>query len=330
MVVISVTVTASEEEVVAGIPRTVSIATNVPASIFYTLDGSVPTLFSTMYTGPIFLSTFKLNVTLNILATNGVESSPIVTECYVTNQVIGTNARLPHSTTTQPVRLSLPNPYPFGANPLGPEGEYLSPADSGITVDNPALPAQPTGFNGFGKPVGFTNQPYNLQNYSIEYSTTNAEGEMGPGIGNLPAKVTVERETPPPEVTNENSNLFDPRAFVIYQDSTTENPDDPAQINRISWSLENPERARDGNYFYNTGLDAPPVSGTFLRPQYNPRTNMLTYYYLDTWTNKWIISTTPYVQTGPYTGNLSGIINQRSAGSKYVFQWLPFTRRVLF
>lgn len=331
MVVISVTITASEEQVVAGIPRTVSISTNVPTSIFYTLDGSIPTLFSTMYTGPIFLSTTGLSVTLNILATNGTDSSPIVTETYVTNMAEGTNARLAHSATDAQPGSNIPDLYPFGTNPYQPDQDFLNPADAGITVDNPALPSTPTGFDGAGNPVGFTNQPFDLTNYSIKYSTSDREGQTGPGIGNLPFNVTIQTESAPPETTNQNSNMFDPRAFVIFQDSTTENPSDPPHINRMHFSLENPEKTRDGNLFFNSGLDAPPVSGTFLRSHYNPRTNMMTYYYLDTWTNKWIISTTPYVQNGTFDGNLSGVAQASGgAGAKYVFEWLPFTRRVLF
>lgn len=331
MAVISVAVTASEEQVVAGIPRTVAISTNIPASIFFTLDGSVPTLFSTMYTGPIFMPTDRLSVTLNILATNGMDTSPIVSEVYVTNMAEGTNARLAHSATDADAGSNIPDLYPFGTNPIQPNADFINPADAGITVDNPAIPSTPTGFDGAGNPVGFTNQPFDLTNYSIKYSTTDRIGQTGPGIGNLPASVKVEAESAPPETSNQNSNMFDPRAFVIFQDASTENPNDPPHINRMHFSLENPEKARDGNHFYTAGLDAPPVSGTFLRSHYNPRTNNITYYYLDTWTNKWIISTAPYVPSGTWDGNMAGrAAAGGSAGAKYVFEWLPFTRRVLF
>lgn len=330
MAVISITVTVSEEEVVAGIPRTVALATNILASIFYTLDGSAPTLFSTVYTGPIFLPTDKLSVTLKIFATNGVDSSAIVTETFITNSVEGTNARLPHSATNVAAGENIPGLYPFGNNPIQPNGEFLNPADAGLTVDNPALSQIPSGFDGSGNPTGFTNEPYNLENYSIRYSTTDREGQTGHGIGNLPAQVTVEVPPPPPDETNQNSTLFDPRAFVIFQDATTENPNDPPNINRMHFSLENPERARDGNNFFTAGLDAPPVSGSFLRSHYNPRTNMITYYYLDTWTNKWIISTAPYSPNGSWDGNMSNIALSKRPGAGFVFEWLPFTRRVLF
>lgn len=330
MAVISVAVTVSEEQIVAGIPKTVSIATNISATIFYTLDGAVPTLFSTIYTGPIFLPTDKLSVTLKVLASNGTDTSPVVSDTFITNLASGTNARLAHSGTDAEAESNIPDLYPFGTNPIQPNANFISPAEVGITVDNPALPSIPSGFDGAGNPVGFTNQSYDLTNYSIKYSTTDKIGQPGHGVGNLPASVTVEREIAPPDTTQQSSNLFDPRAYVIFQDASTENPNDPPHINRMSFSLENPEKARDGNHFFTSGLDAPPTSGTFLRSHYNPRTNQVTYYYMDTWTNKWIISTAPYTPSGGGTSNLSGVVLSKQAGAGFVFEWLPFARRVLF
>lgn len=330
MAVISVIITESTDQVVAGIPKTISIETNIPSTIFYTLDGSAPNLFSTIYIGPIFLPFNSLSVTLNVLATNGTDYSPIVTENYITNML--DNTRLPHSTTDiQPNDSSGGDLYPFGTEPTQPQGTYLSPGDAGITVDDSALPSIPSGFDGNSNPTGFTNQSYTVENYQIVYSTTNAEGETGHGIGNLPATAQIKPDDPTPETTEQFSTMFDPKAFVIFQDFDKENPNDPPQINRQFFSLEDPNKARDGNYYFNSGLDAPPVSGSFLRSHYNPRDNTISYYYLDTWTNKWIISKQQFKPTGSYDGNLSAVpMAGRGAGSRYVYEWIPFARRVLF
>jgi len=328
MAVISVTVTESSEQIVSGIPKSVAISTNVPSTIFYTLDGSDPTLFSTIYTTAIILPYDVLSITLKILATNGVDYSTIITEIYQTDML--QNARLPRSATDAPAQSNLQGLYPFGNPPIQPTTQYLNPGDAGVTVDNPSLSQTSTGYDGALNETGFTNSPYNLENYSIVYSTTDAIGQRGKGIGNLPANVTVSNPTSPPETSNQNSNIFDPRAMVIFQDASQENPEDPPHINRQFFSLENPERARDGGNYYNAGLDAPPVSGSFIRSHYNPRDNTITYYYLDTTINKWIISKAPYTPSGSFDGNMSGIISSREPGSRYVFTWQPFTRRVLF
>lgn len=328
MVVISVSITESSEQVVAGIPKTVAISTNISATIFYTLDGTDPTLFSTIYTGPIFLPYDELQVTLKVLASNGVDSSSIITEVYETNMI--QNARLPHSATDAQAGEPIPPLYPFGTPPIQPQGQFLNPADASITVNNPALPVVPSGFDGEGNPTGYTNLPYTSENYNIQYSTTDALGQTGLGVGNLPANVKVAERPADPETTEQFTTTFNPRAFVIFQDFSKENPEDPPQINRQFFTLEDPERVRDGNQYFNSGLDSPPVSGSFLRSHYNPRDNTITYYYLDTWTNKWIISKTPYQPTGSFDGNLSTIAISKQPGAGFVFQWLPFTRRVLF
>lgn len=330
MAVISITITQSTEQTIADFPKSVSISTNIPATIFYTLDGTDPNLFSTIYTGPIFLPLDQLSLTLKVLATNGTDYSPIISETYVTN-ILG-NTRLPHSATTVPAGENIPGLYPFGTAPSQPQGEYLNPADAGITVDNPALPAEPTGFNGQGQPNAFTNEPYNIENYSIVYSTTNYLNEYGKGIGNLPGKVTVPVPPEQPEETSQFSSTFDPRAFVIFQDFEKENPDDPPVINRQYFTLQDPNNTRDGNSYFTSGLDSPPVNGSFIKSFYNPRDNTMTYYYLDTWSNRWIISKTPYQPTGNFDGNLAGIkfSGRNTKGVGFVFEWLTFTRRVLF
>jgi len=344
MAVISVTITQSAEQVVAGIPKTVSITTNIPATIFYTLDGTDPTLFSNMYTGAIFIPYDQLLVTLKVLATNGVDTSPIVVDQYITN-IVDSNARLPHSGTTAEAGSVIPDAYPFGTPPFQPQQGYTNPANAGPysgAVYDPSQPATATGFDGKGNPTGFTNQPYDSSNYQITYTDRDASGNQGSNIGNLPGKTTLpypsdtqidqgQTSGQGPEQTQQFTNLFDPRAMVIFQDFSKEDPNDPPQINRQFFSLENPERARDGNYYFNTGQDASaPVSGSFVRAHYNPRTNTITHYYRDSWSNKWIISTAPYQPNGTFDGNMAATAMGTKSGAGVVFEWLPFTRRVLF
>lgn len=328
MTVISISITESSEQIVSGIPKTVSIAANVTASIFYTLDGTDPNLFSNIYIGPISLPFNALSVILKVFATNGTDSSPIITETYITN--ILNDIRLPHSGTDAQAEPNLDGLYPFGTNPDQPIGIYTNPGDASITVNNPDLPSTPTGFDGSNNPTGFTNEPFTIENYNIVYSTVNKEGETGLGIGNLPASVKITPEPEAPEQSDQFTNMFDPRALVVFQDFSKENPDDPAQINRMYFSLENSDKIRDGNNYYNSGLDAPPVTGSFLRSHYNPRDNTITYYYLDTIANRWIISKTPYQPTGTWDGNLARVALSKQPGAGFVFEWQTFPRRVLF
>jgi hypothetical protein len=328
MTVISISITESSEQIVAGIPKSLTLAVNIPSSIFYTLDGSTPTLFSTIYTGPIFIYNDSLSITFKAFATNGVDSSPIITETYVTN--ILNNIRLPHSATDASPGDNMPDLYPFGTSPTQPNGQFLNPANAGVTVNNPALTSIGNAFDADGAASASTNQPYNLENYSIKYSTTNAIGQTGHGIGDLPATTEIKAPIIPPETSQQFSNLFDPRALVIFQDFDKEDPNDPSQINKQFFSLEDPETARDGAYFYASGMDAPTTSGSFLRAHYNPRDNTMTHYYFDSQCNKWIISKSPYKPTGSFDGNMANIPRSNKQGSQYIFEWSAGRRRVLF
>lgn len=327
MAVISVSIIQSGEELVAGIPRVISITTNIISNIFYTLDGSEPTLYSQIYTSPIELPSNLNPVILKIFATNGIDSSAIITETYLSSKL--DNARLPRSaTTTKPGDL-LPDKYPYGTQDIQPDGNYLNPGDAGQTVDDPTLQQIPNGYDGFRNADGYTNLPYTLENYNIKYSVTDSEGRYGKGVGNLPATVTILKPKPAPEESNRYSALFDPRAMVIFQDVSKENPNDPPHINRQFFTLES-TTTLDGSYLYNTGPDTAVTSGTFVKSHYNPRDNTITYYYFDSRVNRWIISKTPYEQKNLDVGQLYNIYPSRNRGIGFVYPWRPFARRVLF
>lgn len=330
MAVISIAIEQSAEEIVSGIPKTVTITASTAAPIFYTLDGSEPTIFSEIYVSPIFLPTSNLTLTLKTMATDGVDSSPVISETYFTNLTVGKNTRSAHAATSAQAGEVIASRYPFGTSAPDPNTVFISSGTVGLTVNDPTLDQIVDGYGYDGEPNSFTNEEYTTENYSIKYTDDDAVGNMGNGIGNIPNNVTVVRPTTPPNTTNQFSVAFDPRALVIFQDVSLEDPNDPPYINREFFSLENSDVVRDGNNYYNTGLDSPPVSGSFLRSHFNARDNTMTYYYLDTIANKWIISKTPYNPTNNPTQNLGGMALSNRPGSKFVLEWRPFARRVLF
>ena len=333
MAVISVVITESQDQVVSGIPKVVSITANIPSSIFYTLDGTTPDLNSTIYVGPIFIPYNQLSVILSVFATNGTDSSPVIVETY-SSQEGGCDVRLPHATTNIPANSVIPDAYPFGTPPLRFRQEYLSNSLAGTTVDDPNLPQIPNGFDGNGNPTTFTNKPYNTSNYQIVYDTTNAEGQQGPLIGNLPGTVDYPykgsdiQPEEGPEFTEQFTTTFDPRAMVIFQDFRNEDPNDPPQINKQSFALGDQTRIRDGSIYFNSGIDGSPLQTTnYIRSAYNAREQTITHYYRDLDTNRWIISTSAY--TPNYQTNAS--LPQQVVGrSSKVFQWVPFKRQTIF
>lgn len=329
MPVISISITESKEQIVSGIPRFVTITANIPSLIFYTIDGEIPTVNSQQYVGPITLPTSKPAVILSAFASNGICSSPIISETYQTNRV-SSNVRFSHNDTDTAPDSKIQEAYPYGNNGVNPDVLFKNPADVGKTADNPQKTSIPTQFDGSGNVTGFTNNPYNSQNYDIIYSTQDAQGRENCFTGNMPAKAVTEQGSPIPEETYETfTGTFDPRALVIFQDASKENPNDPPSINREHIYLQNDETIKNGSMFYVCGWDSPPANGAFVRSFYNPRDNTITYYYFDSWACRWLISRQPYVPTGTYDGNLSGAMAMSSSTNRVIYP-PPFFRRTLF
>lgn len=332
MTVISISITESAEQIVSGIPRFITISTNIASVIFYTLDGSTPTTNSTIYTGTIQLPTDILQITLSIFATNGSDSSPVITKIYQTD-TLDQGARTSHSGTN-----AIPNsiqglndPYPFGMPPITPGQVFTGAAEAGFTTDNPLLPETPSGFDSNSSPAGFTNEPLigiPTKTQPLIYSTTDAEGQTGPGIGTLPLS-TVQRPVPPAEQSNTSDKLFDPRALVIFQDFTKPNdPNMPIEINRQFYTSTSDLNTRQGDLYFNS-IDTPAPGGTFLRQHYNPTDQTLTYYYWNSKSNRWIISKTAFTPA-PNAGRYYDLVFGRDEGAGFVFVWRPFKANYLF
>jgi len=61
-------------------PQSVTLTTNVPASTYYTLDGSPPTTSSSLYTEPVDIET---TTTLKFFSIDGSDSEPVQSHSYV-------------------------------------------------------------------------------------------------------------------------------------------------------------------------------------------------------------------------------------------------------
>lgn len=329
MAVLAITIEESDLQTLAGIPNYIVLTTNVPATVFFTLDGTDPTTSSEMAVGQIPLPTDNPSVILKMFATDGTTTCPIVTNVFSHNIVPNRNAhdKISGLTTSGP---NGPDPFPFGIN--SPVQPVTYGNTGGITVDSPEIDGIPDGFDGTatGTSSNETDEP--LAAYDFEYSETDSIGERGPGIGTLPAQVTVVIPPPSADYSEANSAIFDPKALVIFQDGTKP-PEDPDQslLNRPFFNLENPEFARDGIMYNTTAFEGAIPNGSFLRPHFNPRDNTYTFYYRDSLTNRWIISKEPYKPKNPDAGALYKVVMpiRKKNGIGKIFKWIPFRRRVL-
>jgi len=324
MAVISLTITESSVQVVPGIPQTVTITANIPSTIFYTFDGTDPNSSSLVYLAPIVLPKTAPTVLLKILATNGTDTSSVIVNHYGFDQ---STIRKSHASVT-----GLDNRqgavFPFASNAQNTTFNYGNAGNAGITVDAPDVPNVTTNyFDANGNPVGATDLP--LDQYKQIYTTTDALGQTGKGIGTIPSQIRIIPKEAAPQSSDRADKVFNPKALVIYQDSRTESGNDPTALNREFFALENPEFVRDGALLYNDGPDTLTSTGSFLKSYVNPRDNTITYYYYDNAVNRWIISKQPYQLKDPNVSNLSGMVFGRGGGAGMVYLWRPFMRRAL-
>lgn len=329
MATITISITESPLQLLAGIPSTVSLETNIPATIFYTLDGTDPTVDDLVFVSdPITMPTDRSQVILKAFATDGVDSSAIVTQVYTTNVV---PARNPHDKVTLGQESCGQATYPFGSSASILNQPAVFGNTGGVVLDDSQEPREADGYDGAGGLAGFYTPPESQ--YDFLFSETNNIGERGRGIGTLPARVisvTPRNDNEQVESSNTASALFNPRALVIFQDSREEPYDqDVPKINRPYFDLEDQTKARDGSLL--TNIDAITPAGSFLKQHYNPTDNTMTYYYYDNRVARWIISKEPYSPAQNPTTNLAGIVSRssRGGGVGLVFKWIPFKYRRL-
>jgi hypothetical protein len=240
MATISISIIKSPMEVVAGIPTTVTLTSNVPSTIFYTLDGTTPTTSSLVAVGPIKLPTNQPSVELQAIATDGLTFSPVISELFGPTLV---GARMPHDTVNLNQDCPGKATYPFGS----PVASFNNPVIYGNTgeviVDKVGeTDHTPDGYDGTatGTPANYLSNP--TTQFDFIFSETDSIGQMGRGIGTLPANVIwikPRNNNNIQEQTNYGSKFFNPKALVVFQDSREE-PYDPSltKINRAYFDLE--------------------------------------------------------------------------------------------
>jgi len=287
MTVAVLTFTTSEKEISSGIPQSVSINSNVPATIYYTLDGTSPTTDSPIYIDTISFPTGINSLTLSAFGIDGDSvSGPILTQFFAPNTTKITVSRN-----------------------VGAEGFVIDRFNMG--EDNP------TGFDSEGSPARFID--FDPNDLTILQSV---RGFLGIGEGtSLKVNIPLPQDTPSfiddnfqPFSTPEKAELFNPYAKLILIDNRLNN--DINIMPRPWGSLSNVYKEFGGKRIRSSASDATYISGGFVRKFYDARNNVMVSYYYDNNENRYVknIQTLPSNIPNIYIGGINMM--------PIVFKWI--------
>lgn len=252
---IIITAEESERQVISGIPEYITLEVSSPATVFYTLDGTVPNSTSDIYIDRIYLTYVTPTVTLKMIAVGSEETSEVLEMDW--------GVTTPNLTRTLLVGKEGINILPYGEEPV----------DS-LAVDLDG--------NAFRETV------IDFADLDIKASTSDKIGQPLPaGKSSIPFITFPEIvRTETAESTSLTEGTFDPQALVIVIDGYNGIGEQTVRvINRPNGTMS------PVNKFYNSHSGySKMVTGDFSRYMYNPRTNKLVIYYRESLDGRWIVS----------------------------------------
>jgi len=282
------TFTASTKEVSSGIPETITITSDVPATIYYTIDGSTPDLSSAVYTDPI---AFLTDINSAVLSALGVDSldveGAILTQTFAPDTTRVTKSRNVGMEGVVLDRANMGPDIPYRYDSEGSVGTFLDidPAELDIIRKEKGYDGiQPGTALTVGIPTAQEEPKFNLDAF-IPFSTT------------------------------EKAQFFHPNAKVVLIDNRKDNE---VQVTLRGYgSLSDPYKEFGGKRIRESAADATHITGGFVRRFYDAANNIMVSYYYDNMDNKYVknIQTLPNNIAAGYRGMSPG-------GMPLVFQWI--------
>ncbi|MDB2481804.1 chitobiase/beta-hexosaminidase C-terminal domain-containing protein [bacterium] len=285
---LEIQVKESTEQLVFGIPLYLSLSTNEPANIFYTLDGTDPNQFSLMAEDKVYLPTNQGTVIFKAIAYSGSESSSIITEEY---NVDFNKLKLSRKGETEGIHVI-------------EEGKDI------VFSLSQNLEGDPT-----------QSSTHKFEDLDIKASTTDSEGVKTKGGTSLDlinfAKTVLVTDKFTRSSPNNDNVYFDPKAKVILLDGSTEealNNQSVRLINRPYGTMSPASKFYTENENYERNI----ITGNLVNYVYNNATGEIIFYYYESKESRWIVSKQ---KTDAKELNF-GKTYISARISKYVFQWI--------
>ena len=287
MSVFIITLLPSREQILAGVPRYLTITSNVPSTIYYTLDGTVPNTDS-----PIYIDTLTMpvvdTIVVNAFGVDGFGNySPIITQTF----------------------------GPFF---------YSLDRSEGLVINGPIIPIDQKivdGFNADDQPSRFLDIP--RVNLEIVDSNVSFDGE---GLGDAIPVLPPDEEQEPGLIEDswqlfsspEKAQFFNPYAKNIIIDGRKNN--ELFFLNRPFGSMRDEKKFNGGKDYKIHGLGDNYISGGFVRHMYSEKNQILVSYYKDANNLTTVKSIQPYTATNAGPGG-------QTMKVPLVFQWIPRGRQ---
>jgi hypothetical protein len=284
---ILLTITASKKQLVAGIPEYLTLSVNMPATIFYTLDGSDPTSESDITNdGIVYLPTDNLEVLFKAFAQSSTESTDIYEELFSQSHQMFSKRFAEND------GISI---LPFGSEPV----EYLSVNQNNDETQQTSIPFIDLEFKPSRRDKfknyegGTTSVPF--VNFTLEL---------------ISQDLAYQQKVSSP---NNNNVEFDPTAGLIIIDGSS----DEKLKSQVVKVINRPYGTMNTrSNFYNEHLrDSPTIFGNLVRYFVNNETGKMVFYYHDSRECRWIES---------HQNAKDDLRINPSAGLKnnYVFPWI--------
>jgi hypothetical protein len=298
MVVISITATGLGPQLISGIPQLVALSTNIPATIFYTLDGTSPTVFSRVYTSAILMPT-EVSARLRAWAISGADRGSL----EITFSTDSSDLTYPRRIDGYGIGIAVDA---YNVIPVLLDGYK---PDENLIVDVPAR---------------FSD--YELKDLEIQFSRTGPDGEgRGTAIVNGPIVGGHVEIDPRASSPNHQNVYFNPRSMYIVMDGTDGYEDQSVYIiNRPYGSTMDMTMYLQGKSLYEP---QPYISGGHVRTFYTEKDGygLACAYYFDFNETRWIKS----IQRFDLSTVPQGIGDRRQVGPPLVFKWIYNKRSMI-
>lgn len=258
MIILSIT--EGEYELFDGFPEYVEIHSDIPSTIYYTLDGTSPDDRSLIAAGKVYLPTLSGTVTVKAVAVLGQEHSDVLEKAYY-NESISADGR--RNLGKEGITV-----YKDGADPLDSmafsyEGEPMRSILS--SRDDLDLKASMTDSLGTAFSNGKTS--FDFVNFEIK-------------------QIDPERK----RVSSPNNNHnFDAAAPVIHIDGFSQDSKEN-QVVKIVNRPYNTFGPTTSFYKERLGQKEPIITGNYVRSFYNPKTKKYVSFYYESLESRWLRS----------------------------------------